>query len=381
MHFCRSMTGARAQHPYNLICRPKADDRVGKSIDSTANSQSGRVAALTLSMAGLDEPHGIAMIKTGLYRLEQLSSSAKTRGFFGGTRRVSITLYEKLDGVKEAQEWAEQILFSYCDARGIYKRTYACRFDQFDDMAIDCLGQAFPASRALTMHDIGVSDARTACDLFHKLAARFPHLNYYASDYEPSLMVLRSGKGRTVVTLNKKGKAIEIVVPPFVFNLIKPENFLLYPVNYAFFLFARATVLRRTLAKYRAGKIKPSSLILFCPAARDLAASDSRFHLLEYDLLKPHILPCRMDVVRVMNVLNSSYFDPQQLSIAVGHIFESLAIGGLLIVGSNDAAGSEVRGGIYRKLGQGFQELAKSGADHDAHRTIVSFAATQRDDV
>jgi len=170
-------------------------------------------------------------------------------------------------------------------------------------------------------------------------------------------------------------------VPPFVFNLIKPENFLLYPVNYVVFLFARATVLRRALAKYRAGKIKPSPLVLFCPAARDLAASDSRFHLLEYDLLKPHTLPCRVDVVRVMNVLNSSYFDPQQLSIAVGHIFESLAIGGLLIVGSNDAAGSEVRGGIYRKLSQGFQELAKSGADHDAHRTIVGFAATQRDGV
>jgi hypothetical protein len=80
-----------------------------------------------------------------------------------------------------------------------------------------------------------------------------------------------------------------------------------------------------------------------------------------------------------MNVLNSSYFAAQQLSIAVGHIFESLAIGGLLIVGSNDAAGTEVRGGIYRKLSQGFQELAKSGADHDAHRTIMSFAATQRD--
>jgi hypothetical protein len=322
---------------------------------------------------------GDAMIKTGLYRVDQLSSSAKIRGFFGGTRRVSITLYEKLDEMKKAEEWAEKILFSYCDARGIYKRTYACRFDQFDDMAIDCLGREFPASRALTMHDIGVSDGRTACDFFQKLAARFPHLSYYASDYEPSLMMLRSGTDGSVVTLNKKGEAIEIVMPPFVFNLIKPENFLLYPVNYAFFLFARTTVLRRTLAKYRAGKIKPSPLVLFCPAARDLAASDSRFHLLEYDLLKPNTLPCRVDVVRVMNVLNSSYFAAQQLSIAVGHILESLAIGGLLIVGSNDAAGTEVRGGIYRKLSQGFQELAKSGADHDAHRTIMSFAATQRD--
>ena len=281
--------------------------------------------------------------------------------------------------MKKAEGWAEQILFKYCDARGIYKRTYACRFDQFDAMAIDSLGQTFPASRPLTMHDIGVSDARTACDFFHKLAARFPHLNYYASDYEPALMLLRSGKGGAVVTLNKKGEAIEIVMPPFVFNLIKPENFLFYPINYAFFLFARAIVLRRTLAKYRAGKITPSPLVLFCPEARDLAASDGRFHLLEYDLLKPHALPSRVDVVRVMNVLNSSYFDPQQLSIAVGHIFESLTVGGLLIVGSNDEAGTQVRGGIYRKLDQGFQTLAKSGADHDAHQAIMSWTASERD--
>jgi hypothetical protein len=224
-----------------------------------------------------------------------------------------------------------------------------------------------------------VSDGRTARDFFQKLAARFPHLSYYASDYEPSLMMLRSGTGGSVVTLNKKGQAIEIVMPPFVFNLIKPENFWLYPINYAFFLFARAIVLPRTLAKYRAGKIAPSSLVLFCPAAQDLAASDRRFRLVEYDLLKPHALPRRVDVVRVMNVLNSSYFDPQQLSIAVGHIFESLAPGGLLIIGSNDAAGTEVRGGIYRKLNQGFQVLAKSDADHDAHRTIMSFTATERD--
>ena len=94
---------------------------------------------------------GVAMIKTGLYRVDQLSSSAKIRGFFGGTRRVSITLYEKLHEMKKAEEWAEKILFSYCDARGIFKRTYADRFDQFDDMAIDCLGREFPASRALTM--------------------------------------------------------------------------------------------------------------------------------------------------------------------------------------------------------------------------------------
>src|SRR2546421_6271269 len=101
---------------------------------------------------------GVAMIKTGLYRVDQLSSSAKIRGFFGGTRRVSITLYEKLGEGKKGEEWAEKILFSYCDARGIYKRNHADRFHQFDDMAIDCPGREVPPSRALTVHHIGVSD-------------------------------------------------------------------------------------------------------------------------------------------------------------------------------------------------------------------------------
>ena len=63
----------------------------------------------------------------------------------------------------------------------------------------------------------------------------------------------------------------------------------------------------------------------------------------------------------------------------MGHIFESLTPGGLLIIGSNDAAGTEVRGAIYRKLSQGFQVLAKSDADHDAHRTIMGCTAIERD--
>jgi hypothetical protein len=33
-----------AESPYSLISQSKADDRVGKWIDSTANSQSGRIA-------------------------------------------------------------------------------------------------------------------------------------------------------------------------------------------------------------------------------------------------------------------------------------------------------------------------------------------------
>ena len=56
-----------------------------------------------------------------------------------------------------------------------------------------------------------------------------------------------------------------------------------------------------------------------------------------------------------MNVLNSSYFDPQQVSIAVGHIFESLAIGGLLIVGSMTRQAQKCAGESIGSLAKDFK--------------------------
>src|SRR5262249_58263167 len=81
-------------------------------------------------LAGWGEPHGHAMIKTGLYRLEQLSSPGKIRGFFGGTRRGSIKLFQKLHEKKKGERGAEKNLFSYCHAPRPYKRKYSCRFRQ-----------------------------------------------------------------------------------------------------------------------------------------------------------------------------------------------------------------------------------------------------------
>src|SRR5262245_50143855 len=90
-----------------------------------------------------------AMIKTGLYRLDQLSSLRKTRGFFGGTRRASITLYDKLASVRDGEKWGEQILALFSDGRGAYKRTYGRRFDEFDALAIRHISEGFQAERTL----------------------------------------------------------------------------------------------------------------------------------------------------------------------------------------------------------------------------------------
>jgi hypothetical protein len=316
-----------------------------------------------------------AMIKTGLYRTEHLSSLRSTRGFFGGTRRISVTLYGQTAGIRDGEKWAERILGLFSDGRGAYKRTYARRFDRFDAVAIRHIAESFGDGRALVIHDAGVSDARTACDFFRTVAARFNNVTYYASDYEVVLSTLQLGKIK--VTTNQKGEILEIVLPPFVFNVIKPENFLVYPINYAFFHIARTVCAPRVLAAHRAGKIQPSSLSLFCADAVQLAMSDSRFRLLEHDLLAPAPFSGLVDVVRVMNVLNSSYFTRQELARIVERIFDSLIDGGLFVVGSNDEADSEVRGAIYRKTNRGFAKLTRSGGDHDAHRAIMEYCSSE----
>src|ERR1700680_3540318 len=127
------------------------------------------------------------MIKTGLYRIEQLSDLRKTRSLFCGMRRISITLYDRTFGIPNGEEWAERILFLHSDGRGAYKRTYRARFDGFDSVAVRHITQAFGDKRTLVIHDAGVSDARTACDFFRKVTAHFPNVSYYASDYEPTL--------------------------------------------------------------------------------------------------------------------------------------------------------------------------------------------------
>jgi len=313
------------------------------------------------------------MIKTGLYRLDQLSSLRKTRGFFGGTRRASITLYDKLASVRDGEKWGEQILALFSDGRGAYKRTYGRRFDEFDALAIRHISEGFQAERALVIHDAGVSDGRTACDLFRVIAARFQNVTYYASDCEPVLSILRLG--RITATLNQKGQILEIVLPPFVFNTIKPENFRRYPINYLFFQIARKLCVLRVSAAQRSGTIRASPLSLFCADAIQLANRDRRFRLLGHDLLAGARFGVPVNVVRVMNVLNSSYFSEKELAQIIGRIFGSLRDGGLLVVGSNEEAGSQVRGAIYRKVSGGFAELTRSGAPHDAHRIIMEYSS------
>ena len=125
---------------------------------------------------------------------------------------MSITLYDQTAGLPGGDAWAEWILFHHSDGRGVYKRTYGRRFERFDALVVEQITRTFDNDRALVIHDAGVSDARTACDFFRKIAARFPNLSYHASDFEPALSMLRWRN--ITVSMNKQEEILEICRRP-----------------------------------------------------------------------------------------------------------------------------------------------------------------------
>ena len=83
----------------------------------------------------------------------------------------------------------------------------------------------------------------------------------------------------------------------------------------------------------------------------------------------------RFDIIRVMNVLNCSYFPEAQLRRAVENIVRSLNEGGLFITGSNTKQGTIVNGGIYEKKGDHMKKLETSGKGSQVDALIVTAAS------
>jgi hypothetical protein len=299
------------------------------------------------------------MIKTGIYNLSQLTTNNQFKGFFGGAQRISITLYNQILNLPNANELAERICLLFTDERGAYKRTYANRFSEFDTKAIELIKQQFPNQEHINIHDVAVSDGRTAVDFFASLVKEHQNLSYQASDYNPKVLVIKDGE--TKVTLSSNNKVLEVLWAPFVFSAVRPDKIWKYPVNRLLQLFVDRTKVRPLIKKYISGKIEASELFLFSPMALNLASSDSRFSLLQHDILQPFNSQSQSHIIRAMNVLNASYFSKAEFKIVLQNMHAQLRTNGLLITGSNQDSGSIVNGGVYQKTVNGFKELWRSG--------------------
>lgn len=312
------------------------------------------------------------MFKTGICSLKDLIAAPQAVTLFRrALKNVSISLYEEACAAENADELAQRVLLLFSDERGAYKRTYAKRFETFEKDIFKKLPQYLDVSKPLKVHDVAVSDGRTAADFFEKLSASYSKLEVTASDYDPTVKIIE--KGRLKVALTSSGNLLEVTFAPFVFNMVKPDLYLLYPLNYFIKKVVVHLWVKPLLQSYKKGKTQAKDVFLFAPQALKLAKQNKQFTLSQHNILQP--LPGKHQLIRAMNILNKTYFTNDEFRQIMKNLHTALSDGGILITGSNQDADTTVDGTIYQKTADGFKVIWTSGNGSPVKAYIDGYTA------
>jgi hypothetical protein len=318
------------------------------------------------------------MFKLGIFKNEQLTPD-HLEGFVNSRKFIALDLYNSLDGLPPAEidKIQERMLRRFRVHNGVLKRTYARRFDDFDRVTVSAIAAQFPTSRIVRVHDIGVSDGRTSCDLYDHLNRLYgERLDFRASDYAPFLYVLKRTRGTNRLIVDDQQNVLQIVTPPFVFiELGWRERIMPYPLNFLIRHLVRVLYARPLLERYKAGSpdIQRTKIELCGRSCRAYVSKQNNFRFDAYDVFS--VSTERFDIIRAMNILNYSYFSEPQLIQAAQNIAHSLKEGGLFITGSNDEQGTVVNGGIYRETNGRLQRISTSGKGSEIDALISAMGS------
>jgi SAM-dependent methyltransferase len=320
------------------------------------------------------------MFKLGIFKKEQLTPD-HLEGFVNSRKFIALDLYNSLDDLPQAEmdKIQERMLRWFRVQNGVLKCTYARRFHDFDLLCLSAISISFSTGQDIRVHDIGVSDGRTSCSLYDHLNHVYgERLDFLASDYAPYLYVLKRTHSTSRLIIDDQQHVLQIITPPFVFIVGRPERITPYPLNPLIRHLVTALYARPLLEDYKAGcpDIERTRLELLCRACRAYISKQDKFRFDTYD-----ILSCpteRFDIIRAMNILNASYFPEAQLRKAVENIVQSLREGGLFITGSNMEQGTIVNGGIYKKRKNRLERIEISGKGSAVDALISDVGAADR---
>ena len=299
------------------------------------------------------------MIRFGICSQEDLTSLS-SKGFLGRRKSVAMTLYPEIVATNDPDRDVklQHILRRFAIDNGAFKWTESRRFEEFDAAVVGLVRERFDRPRPFSVHDVGASDGRTSVDFFRSLAGiEGLTPEFVASDLAPELKVLQEGSVKLVLD-PETGSLLQVIRPPFVFNMRKRESVLLYPGNRLAWAFLARRRVRRMLASSNI-RLLGKSIWLLAPVCLQLIAEDPRFTFRRHDVFERD--RARRDLVRAMNILNRSYFRDDELLRVIDNVYRSLRTGGLLVTGSNQSAGSQVDGTVYERSEAGFRSIWTSG--------------------
>jgi hypothetical protein len=313
------------------------------------------------------------LLKLGVRRIEELPH-ARTR--LGRAKKIDIRLYgEILRGRSADDHWLQRILESYIASNQAPKRTESERFHEFDALLLETLakrGSGFPQ----TAHDVGVSDGRTAVELYEKLRER-GEVDFTASDWYPVLHLVQHRARGWSVAFDEDGHAVQYAGFGFVLSPPEPDRVYLYPVNRLIqAIFERVLAPRaaralarvdvselETLADRDSDAFRVTLIPLVCRECLTLMENEAGFRYERHDVREP----CgrRFQLIRAMNVVN--HLPPADQRRALLALHASLEEGGLLALGRSQDPSGETLGSIFERQGGSLRRLAElhGGSEHD----------------
>ena len=222
-------------------------------------------------------------------------------------------------------------------AGGIYKTTRRGRFRELDRVLVDDVRQRFAAIDTLRVHDLAASNGISSLELFNSLRA-FRAVDFQFSDLYDRLFVVRVPDSRWDVVFDMSGVALQYVGRGFALSAKQGES-RRYPINRLLKRMLDYSLLpcaANILAEARHGDdtlttSEVRDVLLLHPECVRAEQDHANFAFRRHDLFTPSSEPFHF--IRAMNILNRGYFNEERLIAGVRACLQSLAEGGLFVVG------------------------------------------------
>jgi hypothetical protein len=278
-------------------------------------------------------------MSAGIFTLEQFLEAERSGKL--DHRRISLKLLEMGEHPKEEQvRLFDTICVSLQFSNGTYRTTFRNRFHDLDAKVLPWIRKCFAPNAVIAVEDRAASSCLTSAEWAGPLLQEFPRLRFLASDIMLFVVEVREPSGEIFI-LEPNGALLQYIQSPHVLPLSVRES------------------RKKILNHLKLSRLKPRARAISIPkewsnrCTSELARSGSQtFH--QISLVHPQAAqleqgsagrfrvdlgsvfdrtPESCQVLRTVNILNSSYFPEQQLMEGVEAARVSLTEGGIWIVG------------------------------------------------
>jgi hypothetical protein len=244
------------------------------------------------------------------------------------------------------------------------------------------LENCFMLDDRLRIEDWATSDALAASECAVWVLRKYRRAELIASDYV-LFLVRASRAAHELLILDPDGRPLQYVRPPFVVSLCTDERWV-YPINRMY-----RWIGQKYFSDF-AQSVGPSELDrlmlvdevdcppwvmrkiqLIHPDAERLSQKDSRFRIELHDAFSARCDKCH--VLRVMNLYNPHVIGDSAVAAGARAVFDSLAEGGIAVIGRNDEAeGGVCHATVFKRRDRELVPLVRMGRGSEVEGVFTS---------